>query len=259
MVSASIRRWTSAWEQRCARCDVAATSDNRTWRKSRAFPRRRCRGSNAGVSIRTASAQRCVFAAALGVRVDVVPRWQGGDLDRLLNAGHSAMHEQVARMLQGVPGWRFVPEASFSIYGERGVVDVLAWHEAHRMLLVIELKTQIVDIQDLLATTDRKRRLASAIGRERGWTTAGAPCSVWVVAADTRTNRARLAAHVAVLRTVFPSDGRNVRGWLADPRRPLAALSFLQVSRPMHGTSALRGSDRVRRRRARPTSCAPST
>lgn len=198
-------------------------------------------------------------AAALDIRVDVVPRWRGGELDRLLNAGHSTMHEQVARMLQGVPGWQFVPEASFSIYGERGAVDVLAWHEGRRMLLVIELKTQIIDIQDLLATTDRKRRLAATIGREHGWATAGASSSVWVVAADTRTNRARLAAHVAVLRTAFPSDGRHVRRWLADPRRPLAALSFLQIFPPTNGMSVVRGSDRIRRHQVSATGNAPST
>ena len=29
------------------------------------------------------------IAAALDIRVDLVPRWRGADLDRLLNAGHA--------------------------------------------------------------------------------------------------------------------------------------------------------------------------
>ena len=35
-------------------------------------------------------------AAALGVRLDVRPRWQGADLDRLVNAAHAELHESVA-------------------------------------------------------------------------------------------------------------------------------------------------------------------
>ena len=186
-------------------------------------------------------------AATLDIRLDIVPRWRGGELDRLLNAGHSAMHELVARRLAAVPGWKLVPEASFSIYGERGVIDVLAWHGARRMLLVIELKTAIVDVQDLLASMDRRRRLAARIGKEHGWATDRATVSAWLVIADTRTNRARLAAHSAVLRAAFPADGRAVRGWLADPQSRLAALSFLQVVHPRNAKSGHGGPERVRR------------
>ncbi len=189
-------------------------------------------------------------AAVLEIRLDIVPRWRGGELDRLLNAGHSAMHEAVARRLADTPGWQFTPEASFSVYGERGVIDVLAWHEAHRMLLIIELKTAIVDVQDLLASMDRRQRLARRIGAERGWATDRATVSSWVVVTDTRTNRARLAAHATVLRTAFPDDGRTVRGWLADPRSRLAALSFLQIVHPGNLGSTGGGTLRVRRRRA---------
>ena len=198
-------------------------------------------------------------AAVLDVRLDVVPRWRGGELDRLLNAGHSAMHEQVARMFGRFPGWQVAPEASFSIWGERGVVDVLAWHAARRMLLVIELKTAIVDVQALISTIDRKRRLAAEIASARGWGTPeaggaiaemarpGVGTSAWVIVADTRTNRARLAAHVSVLRAAFPADGRTMRGWIPDPRRPAAALSFLQITSAGRRMSSRGGPQRVRR------------
>jgi transcriptional regulator with XRE-family HTH domain len=42
-------------------------------------------------------------AKALDVRVDLVPRWRGGDLDRLLNSRHSALHEQVAGASSNAP------------------------------------------------------------------------------------------------------------------------------------------------------------
>src|SRR2546423_1109916 len=141
------------------------------------------------------------IAAALDVRIDLVPRWRGGELDRLLNAGHSAMHESVARSVHRVGGWRLVPEVSFSIFGERGVIDILAWHAATSALLVIELKTAIVDVQELIGTMDRKVRLAPRIAAERGWQ--ARTVSALVLVADGRTNRRRLADHRTVLRAAY--------------------------------------------------------
>ena len=60
------------------------------------------------------------------------------------------------------------PEVSFSIYGERGIIDILAWHPSRRMLLVIELKTEIVEVNEMLGTLDRRRRLAIDIARQAG-------------------------------------------------------------------------------------------
>ena len=154
--------------------------------------------------------------AVLDIRLDLVPRWHGGDLDRLLNARHSALHEEVARWLADrYPDWVVAPEVSFSIYGERGVVDMLAWHPARRAVLVVELKTDIVDVNELLGTHDRKRRLAKPIAKERGWP-AELVGSALIVAAG-RTNRRRMDAHEAALRNSLPDDGRRLRAWLNDP------------------------------------------
>src|SRR5688572_12132802 len=66
-------------------------------------------------------------ASALDVRVELVPRWRAGDLDRLLNAKHSQLHELVARWFaKELPAWVLAPEVSYAIYGERGVVDIVA-------------------------------------------------------------------------------------------------------------------------------------
>src|SRR5688572_1165430 len=67
-------------------------------------------------------------ARGLGARVDIYVRWRGGDVDRLLNRRHSAMHEAMAQRFGTLPAWSPVPEVSFSIYGERGVIDWVAWH-----------------------------------------------------------------------------------------------------------------------------------
>ncbi len=74
------------------------------------------------------------MATTLGIRVDIRLRWQGGDLDRVMNAADADLHESLARHLARLPGWQWRPEVSFSIYGERGVIDILAWHAATRSL-----------------------------------------------------------------------------------------------------------------------------
>ena len=172
-------------------------------------------------------------------------RWRGGELERLLDAGHAAMHEEIARLFAATDGWVAVPEVSFSIFGERGVIDILAWHEPTRSLLVIELKTEIVDVNELMGTIDRKRRLAPTIARERGWIPSSV--CVWVIVADSSTNRRRVRAHRTTLRAAFPTDGKTINGWLAGPGAPIACLSFWSNSPASRVKSDLATRKRVRR------------
>src|SRR5687767_10327157 len=137
-------------------------------------------------------------AAALDARVDAIVRWQGGDLARLVSARHARMHEIIARYFRDLTGSVVEPEVSFSIYGERGIIDVLAWHPTSRILLVIELKTELVDLNEMLGTLDRKRRLASQIAEDRAWDPVAV--ATWVIIANGRTNRRTVAEHAAVLR-----------------------------------------------------------
>ena len=164
-------------------------------------------------------------AAALDIRVDLVPRWRAGDLDRLLNGGHSRLHESVARVFRDqLPAWVLAPEVSFAIYGERGVIDILAWHPGRRALLVIELKTDLADINELVGTFDRKRRLARQIAAERGLDPVSV--SAWLIVTSSRTNRRRLQVHEAMLRAGLPDDGRIIRRWLRDPVGSVNGLSL---------------------------------
>ena len=184
--------------------------------------------------------------AALDIRVDLVPRWRGAELDRMLGAGHAVLHELVARILEST-AWAMAPEASFAIYGERGAIDVLAFHPRSGALLVVELKTDLVDIQGLIGAVDRYRRLAPIVASQRGWESR--TVSSWVVLRDSPANHRRLAAHSTVLRTAFPDDGRRVRGWLARPAGAISALSFLSDSHARTAISASAGVKRVRRAR----------
>jgi transcriptional regulator with XRE-family HTH domain len=85
------------------------------------------------------------LAAAMDARLKLLARWRGGELDRFLSRRHSTLGESFASFLIAQPGWVVEPEASFSIYGERRVVDQPDWHEASAHVLVIELNTEFVD------------------------------------------------------------------------------------------------------------------
>lgn len=167
-------------------------------------------------------------AAAVDARVELDLRWRGGQLDRLLDERHAALQETVARRLVTTGAWQFVAEASFSEYGERGSIDIFAWHPQRKALLVVELKTEMGDQQALLATIDRKRRLAPKLARDRGWTPVG-DLGSWLVFEERGGNRRQVARHLTVLRNAFPHQGRDVAGWLADPVGPIRALSFLPI------------------------------
>lgn len=187
--------------------------------------------------------------ATLGGRMDLVVRWQGGDLDRLVNARHAALHESVARSFRTFNDWQIAPEVSFNIRGERGVIDILAWHAATRTLLVIELKTEIVDVSELMGTLDKKGRLARYVARDRGWD--AAQIGVWLIVADSAMNRRRARMHRTTLRAAFPTDGRSVAKWLQRPMGALRCFSFWTNSAGAGTKSRLATVKRVRRPVAR--------
>jgi hypothetical protein len=144
------------------------------------------------------------------------------------------------------------PEVSFAIYGERGVIDILAFHPGRKALLVIELKTDIVDVNELVGRMDQRRRLGVQIAAGRGWKPL--TVSTWVIVANGRTNRARLAAHRVLLRNAFPVDGRSMRGWLRRPDRRIDALSLWDRHEGACVPGGFAARHRVRRGRRQSTS-----
>jgi transcriptional regulator with XRE-family HTH domain len=192
------------------------------------------------VTLATLRAVVSALDASLNLRLS----WHGGDLDRLVNARHTSLHEAFVALLADFPEWVWAPEVTFSVYGERGVIDVLAWHPTRCALLIVELKTGIVDVSDILATADRRRRLARTIARERGWDPE--TISYWLVIEDGASNRRRVAGHRTLLRGAFPDDGRAMRSWLRDPSRAVSAMSFLSIPAGKRASGSHAGAKRVR-------------
>jgi len=204
------------------------------------------------------------IAAALGAVVDVRTRWQGEALDRLLDEAHAATVAATAALLDRV-GWQTQVEVSFSIWGERGSVDVLAWHVASATLVVIEVKSIVPDLQATLRDLDRKARLGPEIAAGVGLRPART--GRLLVVAESPTSRARIRRQAAVLDIALPARGAAVRAWLRDPSESIRGILFLSNAAHTRTKSPTWRRERVRapnRRASSPTaaqdrSCARST
>lgn len=184
-------------------------------------------------------------ARAIEVTVDLRAWSRAGDVERLLNARHAMLVEDLVTALSRF-GWLARPEASFNERGERGFIDVLAWHPTFRALLLIEVKTEIVDVGELLGTLDRKRRLAPAVARGIGWP-AGSGVAVALIVGESHTNRRRVGEHSASLHAALAGDGRQLRRYLREPAAPLAVVAFWPYRHGGTARSSWSATRRVRR------------
>jgi transcriptional regulator with XRE-family HTH domain len=163
---------------------------------------------------------------ALGMAVELRPSWPISDVAKLLDSEHARLVERVVRHLR-VAGWEVVVEYTFNDYGDRGAVDILAWHPGRRALLIVEIKTRIADVQDLHAALDRKSRVVPRpVARERSWR--ALTIGKLLVVADSDANRARIRSHAETFAVTFPAGSRGVRRWIGDPIGPLAGLWFVR-------------------------------
>jgi transcriptional regulator with XRE-family HTH domain len=202
------------------------------------------RGRLAGVRVDSLES----VATSLEASIQLTLRWRGSRLDRLLDARHVRLVDLVTRTLTA-GGWSVEVEYTFNHYGDRGSVDVLAWQPDQAALLLIEVKTRIVDVQDLLSTVGRKRRVVppewSAETRRRP----AAVGSVLVVP-DATVHRRVVAEHSAVFEAALPGRSADVTRWLSAPHGNLNAIWFVRDSPTVTRRGSYAGEFRVRRSRA---------
>ncbi len=169
---------------------------------------------------------RALFEA-LGATLQLTAFRRGADLDRLLDEVHASLSGAVVTALERL-GWTVHLEVSFSVAGERGSIDILAWHQLEGSLLVVEIKSELPGIDRLLRPLDAKVRLAPAIARDRfGWK----PVTVSrvVVLPEDSTARRQVGRHARLLDTSLPARSREVRRWLRRPTGTLAGIWFLSI------------------------------
>ena len=184
---------------------------------------------------------------AHGLEADLVItlRWHGGDLDRLADEDHAGLVGTMSNSLTAA-GWQTRIEVSYSEFGERGSIDLLAWHAGTRTLLVVEVKTELTSIEATVRKQDEKVRLAARVaGKAFGWQVEAV--ARLLVLPATATARRRVDRQDAVLSVTYPMRGWAVRRWLAAPSGAIAGLLFIDP-RDGAGQATRVAPKRIRRR-----------
>jgi transcriptional regulator with XRE-family HTH domain len=165
---------------------------------------------------------------ALDASAELDIRWRGGAMDRLLDDRHAALVAAAGSLLSSA-GWEVLPEVSYNKFGERGSIDLVAWHAPSRTLLVVEVKSELTSLESTLRKHDEKVRLGPEVVAERfGWR----PMNVarLLVLPDIRTAQRRVAGADSVLRRVYPGRGWAVRRWLKAPVGRGDSLIYLPIT-----------------------------
>lgn len=184
------------------------------------------------------------IVAALDASLVIEVRWRAGALDRLLDEDHASLVARVTDLLAAA-GWEVRIEVTYSEFGERGSIDILAFMPATGVLLVVEIKTDMAAVEATLRKVDEKVRLAPGIARTRfGWNVQAAG---WLLVMPERsTLRRRVDRHSTLFARAFPARGSEIRRWLRNPTTAIAGLWFLSPNRGPAGVQGRGGRERVR-------------
>lgn len=162
-------------------------------------------------------------AGVFGLRVDVRVSGRGGELARITDEEHAAIVAALASSFREM-GCAVEPEASFSEWGERGRVDLLVYEPVSGTVIIVEVKTELVDLQDLFGALNVRERLTRVIAERRGWQMRR--CVTLLAVASTAANRETVRAHASLFdefarRTLTPdllrSQARRVLHWVPAP------------------------------------------
>lgn len=206
------------------------------------------RGRIDGMTVGSVRRMLAVFDAEVLLQV----RWRGGELDRLIDRDHASLADLAVAWLER-HGWTVLPEVSFNVFGDRGSIDLLAWHAAARIVLVVELKAALISVEETVRRLDVKARIAVQLAKERFGERPVVVCRLLILP-DGATPRRHVSRHALVLARAFPDRGSRLRAWLREPSaRAISGLLFLSSA---DGARTIHSSTPVRRVR-RPTSGDP--
>ncbi len=194
------------------------------------------------------------FVEALGGKLTIEATSGASDPRLLIDAGHAFLQEHWKRRLERW-GWLVRAEVSFNHYEDRGRIDLMAFHPASGVLLIIEIKTVLWDVQALLGSLDVRVRVAPLVARQLGWQPR-IVVPVMVFGAAT-TVRRRLGEHAALF-APYELRGRAAISWLRKPmisiKPPTGAIILTQLPDVAVGDGRRAGRRRVRRSAAQPRS-----
>ena len=171
-----------------------------------------------------ATAVRVLDALDIRVEFRLVPPYVAGRGESRDEA-HARCVGYVARRLEQA-GWRVAREVPVGGSRWRGFIDILAFHPEARVLLIVEIKTEIVDVGEIDRQLSSYEREAWSATHGLGWR----PSSVVgaLVLLGTEANDASIRRHRDAFGSAYPVDGRAF-GQLV--RSPLVALPQSQPGR----------------------------
>lgn len=182
--------------------------------------------------------------AALDASVLLEIRWRGAAVERLMDDAHAVLVAALAEYLRR-NGWLVEAEVTYSEFGERGSFDLLAFHPGRRVVLAIEVKTDLPSAEATLRKLDEKARLAAIVARKRfGWESDQGARLLAFPASPTL--RRRVARHAVLFERALPTRNVAIRRWLRQPSGSIAGLWFFSDSDPGTGNSGGRRRERVR-------------
>jgi transcriptional regulator with XRE-family HTH domain len=175
-------------------------------------------------------AMRRLFGA-LEARWEPTVSWRGGDLDRLLDARHARVVGIMVALLRRL-AWQVEVEVTYSSFGERGSIDILAWWPLGRIALVVEIKSELTSVEATIRKLDEKVRLTiDAIAETRFGARPRAVARLLVLPATT-TQRERVTSADDVLGVALPVRFDAVRTWLRSPSGPIRGILFVRDTNP---------------------------
>ncbi|HEU4672062.1 MAG TPA: helix-turn-helix domain-containing protein [Candidatus Limnocylindrales bacterium] len=167
---------------------------------------------------------------ALEASAELDIRWRRGQLDALIDRRHAALVEATVRLLRRL-GWLVEVETSYSVYGERGSIDILAFDPRSLTLLVVEVKSELGGIEVTIRKLDEKARLGAAVAGDRfGWR-AGTVGRLLVLPATTAARR-HVREHAETFEVALPLASAEVRRWLRYPIGRAAGILFVPSTNP---------------------------
>ncbi len=167
------------------------------------------------------------LADALGIRLDLrVDTPFLADRVRQRDPAHARCIAYCRRRFEAA-GWRTASEVEV-VGRSRGWIDVVAYEPRGRTLLVVEVKTELLDLGELERQLGRYGREAWTVARRLGWPTSRVVEMVLFLATD--ANDRRLAANRELLALSFPTRAHDLArsvahgGAWADRARGLAMI-----------------------------------
>ncbi len=230
--------------------------------------RRESRWSQTELARRLGSSQAAISRLEAGRTRDIDGRLASGALNLLgirvsLDGGtiglagrreqrdlvHAVCAGYVARRLVR-SGWQVRLEVEVGGGRIRGWIDVLAFREVDRSLIVGEIKTRIVDVGAIQRTISWYEREAWSAAHRLAWRPRTTTTALLLLASAENDLNAQL--NRAALKRTFPSGGTELGRWVAEPTGQPLGGAIATVDPRLRATDWLRPTRSDGRRRSAP-------